>query len=102
MYDRNSYIYSFLQTDIDVNLRNLGGNTALHVAVVNDGSRAQILCHLLTKHGADPHISNRTSNHEREEMEIKQEPQDEEDPSLGQTSFDLASGNDEVIITLSI
>ncbi|KAK0164745.1 hypothetical protein PV328_003329 [Microctonus aethiopoides] len=88
--------YLLEKTDIDVNLRNLGGNTALHVAVVNDGSRAQILCHLLTKHGADPHISNRISNHEREEMEIKQEPQDEEDPSLGQTSFDLASGNDEI------
>lgn len=80
-----------------MNAQNLGGNTALHAAVVNTGSRAKDLCELLTKHGADPYIPNGHSvHHNREQTRIKQEVEDGDEDMEGQTSFDLASDNDEV------
>lgn len=96
---------------------NLGGNTALHSAVVNTGSRAKELCAILIKHNANPNIPNghgrscfeddedEQDSQERllepeidlinSETKIKEEIEDD-DPPQGQTSFNLACDNHEV------
>ncbi|XP_008551404.1 nuclear factor NF-kappa-B p100 subunit isoform X2 [Microplitis demolitor] len=109
--------YLLEKTKIDVDKPNLGGNTALHSAVVNTGSRAKELCAILIKHNANPNIPSGHGNiydtddnderetqnrlHESEinllnkQTRIKQEIEDD-DPSHGQTSFDLAYDNEEI------
>ena len=44
-----------------MNRRNLGGNTALHSAVIMSGSSSKEICKLLIERGADPTVSNRES-----------------------------------------
>ncbi|XP_015123850.1 nuclear factor NF-kappa-B p100 subunit isoform X2 [Diachasma alloeum] len=101
--------YFLEKTDVNVNKQNFGGNTALHAAVVDTGIRARELCKLLTKHGADPSIRNNqrgSSSHANEEEadgaeeaeDIKQETDsNDEDDVEGQSSFDLASKNKDVV-----
>ncbi|XP_051156892.1 nuclear factor NF-kappa-B p110 subunit isoform X2 [Leptopilina boulardi] len=87
------------ETKIVVNKKNFGGNTALHSAVVMAGSRAKEICSLLIQHGADPSVSNRVTNaKDTEDAEIKTEIEsDEEECRTGQTSFDLAKNNLDIL-----
>lgn len=48
-------------------MKNFGGNTALHSAVVKGGKCAEELIKILKKHGADPKIRNNNINRDEEE-----------------------------------
>ncbi|XP_043464690.1 nuclear factor NF-kappa-B p110 subunit isoform X2 [Leptopilina heterotoma] len=87
------------ETKIEVNTRNFGGNTALHSAVVMTGLRAKEICSLLIQHGADPSVSNKVTNaKDAVDTEIKLEVEsDEEESRAGQTSFDLARNNLDIL-----
>ena len=103
--------YLLTKTKANVNLKNFGGNTALHSAVVKGGKCAEELITILKKHGADPALRNNTINRDDEddysnnalprqvvadksasEPTIKSENSDSEydEPRVGESSFDLA------------
>lgn len=119
--------YLVTQTGVDVNLANYSGNTALHIACVVGGEGSVDLCKILINSKADPHKANYESRRKSLEEEgfgelvvVKQEPEsddelkidlgdhfydDEEDEEeedvekdcAGQTSFDLALNNKEIL-----
>ncbi|XP_032670815.1 nuclear factor NF-kappa-B p100 subunit isoform X2 [Odontomachus brunneus] len=95
-------------TNINVNKKNFGGNTALHNAVVTPGAKAKEICALLIKHGADPHIKNHNRESDQEEMVVtpiikcEMDSEDENVEELsGQSSFDLASNDPDILSLVS-
>ncbi|XP_014468194.1 PREDICTED: nuclear factor NF-kappa-B p100 subunit isoform X2 [Dinoponera quadriceps] len=94
-------------TKINVNQRNLGGNTALHNAVVTPGAKAKEICSLLIRYGANPHIknNNRESEEETAVAPVIKREVDSEDENMegfsGQSSFDLASNNPDMLNLVS-
>ncbi|XP_058793085.1 nuclear factor NF-kappa-B p100 subunit-like isoform X2 [Phymastichus coffea] len=116
--------YLLTKTNINVNEKNFGGNTALHSAVVKGGKYAEELIRLLKNHGADPNIRNNNATREEEEEDhnsiplsipsamdestiatptIKSENSDtDEDMSRdGESSFDLARDDPKLMQLLS-
>ncbi|XP_012216675.1 nuclear factor NF-kappa-B p110 subunit isoform X2 [Linepithema humile] len=97
--------YLLKNTKINVNKRNYSGNTALHAAVVTPGAIAKELCDLLLEYGADPYLRNYNREHNEnkimdETLDIKSEADDNEadkEEYIGQSSFDLASNNPEIL-----
>ncbi|XP_015591456.1 nuclear factor NF-kappa-B p100 subunit isoform X2 [Cephus cinctus] len=93
------------ETNIDVNKGNFNGNTALHSAVVNTGTRAKELCELLIKYGADPSIANHHRKSIKEgDVSVKREvtsDDEDADDENGQTSFDLARNKPDLYQVLS-
>ncbi|XP_034940052.1 nuclear factor NF-kappa-B p110 subunit isoform X2 [Chelonus insularis] len=100
--------YFLEKTNVKVNERNLGRNTALHTALVNTGSRAKEIRALLLKHNADPSIPNGhgkiyerelifDDEHPQETIKIKEEVEEEDDDPLdNETYSEFASENDEI------
>lgn len=117
--------YLLEQTNIDVNAANYAGNTALHAAVVFEGTDAPELCRLLLQYKANPWQENYTLEREGDvefctEVEIKEEPESDDDDdeyqlriaegdtedeavsskAHGQTSIDLASNKKDILALL--
>lgn len=117
--------YLLEKTNIDVNAANYAGNTALHGAVVFEGTETRDLCRLLLQYKANPrqenYILERAGDVEfSTEVEIKEEPESEDDDdeyqlriaegdtedeaisskARGQTSLDLASNKKDILALL--
>ncbi|XP_023718045.1 nuclear factor NF-kappa-B p100 subunit isoform X3 [Cryptotermes secundus] len=118
--------YLLEKTNIDVNATSYTGNTALHGAVVCEGSESSELCTLLLQYKANPRLENYVVEHDGEvevcsEMEIKEEPESDDDDddddddcqlkieegdhevgdinskAHGQTSLDLATDKKDIL-----